>query len=116
MIPYKRKSVEYAQTLRKNMTKEERKLWYTFLRYLPKKFVRQKPIGQYILDFYCFEAKLAIELDGSQHFEEKGERYDEIRDAFLSEQGITVVRYSNLQISREFHAVKADILQRLGLE
>ena len=116
MIPYKQKSVEYARELRKNMTKEERKLWYTFLRYLPKKFMRQKPIGQYILDFYCFDAKMAIELDGSQHFEDKGEHYDIIRDAYLAEQGITVVRYSNLQIAREFEAVKADILQRLGLE
>ncbi len=116
MIRYTQKAVKRARKLRKEMTKEERKLWYTFLRYLPKKFVRQKPIGEYILDFYCFEAKLAIELDGSQHFEEKGERHDEIRDAYLAEQGITVVRYSNLQIAREFKSVKADILLRLGLE
>ncbi len=98
------------------MTKEERKLWYTFLKYLPKKFVRQKPLGQYIVDFYCHEAALAIELDGSQHFEEKGEAYDRQRDAFLQEQGITVLRYSNLQIAREFDSVKADILLHLGLE
>ncbi len=98
------------------MTKEERKLWYTFLRYLPMKFVRQKPLGQYIIDFYCHEAKLAIELDGSQHFDDKGEQYDRMRDAFLEESGITVARYSNLQIAREFNSVKADILLRLGLE
>ena len=116
MIHYKHKLVGYARDLRKAMTKEERKLWYTFLKYLPKKFVRQKPLGQYIVDFYCHEAALAIELDGSQHFEEKGEAYDRQRDAFLQEQGITVLRYSNLQIAREFDSVKADILLHLGLE
>ncbi len=73
-------------------------------------------MGQYILDFYCHEAKLAVELDGSQHFEEQGEEYDKTRDAFLEKSGITVARYSNLQIAREFKSVKADILLRLGLE
>ena len=116
MIYYKQKSVGYAQELRKSMTKEERKLWYTFLKPLPKKFVRQKPLGQYIVDFYCHEKALAIELDGSQHFEEKGEAYDRKRDDFLKEQGVTVLRYSNLQIAREFDSVKADILLHLGLE
>ena len=116
MIPYRHKLVGYARDLRKNQTKEERKLWYTFLRSLPVKFVRQKPIGQYIVDFYCAEAKLAIELDGSQHYEDIGEEYDLQRDRFLREHGIAVARYSNLQIAREYDAVKADILNRLGLE
>ena len=98
------------------MTKEERKLWYTFLRYLPVKVTRQRPMGQYIVDFFCDEAKLAIEVDGSQHYEETGENYDRGRDEFLSENGISVVRYSNYQIVKEFEMVKQDILLRLGLE
>ena len=116
MIHYQHKLVGFARDLRKEQTKEERKLWHTFLKSLPVKFVRQKPIGQYIVDFYCAEAKLAIELDGSQHYEIAGEEYDLQRNRFLNEQGITVARYSNLQIAREYDAVKADILKRLGLE
>ncbi len=116
MIHYQHKLVGYARDLRKSQTKEERKLWHTFLKVLPVKFVRQKPIGQYIVDFYCAEAKLAIELDGSQHYEDAGEGYDAERDRFLNEQGIAVARYSNLQIAREYDSVKADILKRLGLK
>ena len=63
---YNPKLIKNAKTLRKNLTKEERKLWYTFLRYLPVKFVRQKTLGPYIVDFYCAERKLIVELDGSQ--------------------------------------------------
>ncbi len=97
------------------MTKEERKLWYTFLRDLPKRFVRQKVFGYYIADFYCAEAKLVIELDGSQHYEEAGEEHDAIRDEYFSSHGIQVVRYSNYDIEKRYEAVKADIMLRLGL-
>ena len=113
---YRHKLVRYAREMRKNMTEEERKLWYVCLVKLPVKFVRQREFGDYIVDFYCAERKLAIEIDGTQHFETAGEKYDLKSDEFLNRQGITVVRYSNLQIHREFEAVKADILQRLGLE
>ena len=116
MVYYQHRLVGNARELRRNQTKEERKLWYTFLSSLPVKFVRQKPIGQYIVDFYCAEAKLAIELDGSQHYEDMGEEYDLQRDRFLNEQGIMVARYSNLQVARQYQSVKADILKRLGLE
>ena len=113
---YNPKLIQNAKSLRKGMTKEERKLWYTFLRYLPVKFVRQKALGFYIADFYCAEARLAIELDGSQHFEEAGERRDLIRDAFFSAHGIRVVRYSNYDIAMHYDVVKADILKQLGLD
>ena len=66
-----------AQKLRREMTKEERHLWYDFLKDLPATFNRQKVIGNYIADFYCASSKLVIELDGSQHFEEKGVAADE---------------------------------------
>ena len=68
-----------ARTLRKNMTKEERHLWYDFLKMYPVRFLRQKVIDNYIVDFYCHSARLIIELDGSQHYEEKGLLKDKIR-------------------------------------
>jgi len=103
----------FAQELRKNMTKEERKLWYQFLRGLPIQFRRQMVVGDYILDFYCGSKKIAIELDGSQHFEEEGQLRDQKRDAFLYQKGITVLRYSNADVNSRFEGVCEDILQHL---
>ena len=113
---YNPELIKNAKALRKAMTKEERKLWYTFLKYLPCKFVRQKVIGRYIADFYCPEKKLVLELDGSQHFEEKQERYDHERTEFFRENGITVVRFSNYELSKDFEKVKNTILYYLNLE
>ena len=73
---HNKNNVNIAKALRKNMTKEERHLWYDFLRQYPVKFLRQKPLGKYIVDFYSAEAKLIIELDGSQHYENKGIQKD----------------------------------------
>ncbi len=97
--------VPFAKELRKNMTKEERHLWYDFLRDYPIKFLRQKILGKYITDFYCAKAKLVIELDGSQDYEEKGLENDLKRTEFLKEYGIEVVRISNLDINRNFKGV-----------
>lgn len=99
----------YSQKLRKEMTKEERHLWYDFLKSLPVTINRQKVMGNYILDFYCAKAKTAIELDGSQHFEKDGLERDVERDAYLKEQGIKVLRYSNYDVKRNFEAVCKDI-------
>ena len=95
------------------MTTEERRLWYTFLSRHPAKFRRQQIIGSYIVDFYCHSAKLVIEVDGTQHFEEQGRQSDLIRDSYLSSLGITVLRYSNADINRRFDSVCEDILQHL---
>ncbi len=102
-----------AQYLRKNMTKEERHLWYDFLKSLPCGVKRQKPIGQYIVDFYIPSSNIIIELDGSQHYEEKGKENDNLRDKFLSEKGFLVLRYSNRDINQNFEAVCKDILLHL---
>jgi very-short-patch-repair endonuclease len=91
------------------MTKEERHLWYDFLRNLPVPFHRQKVIGSYIVDFYCASANLVIELDGSQHYEEQGIQYDLNRDEFLRRRGLTVKRYSNSDINQRFESVCRDI-------
>ena len=94
-----------ARTLRKNMTKEERHLWYDFLRTYPVKFTRQKVLGKYIADFYSAEAKLIIEVDGSQHYEADGGARDAERTAYLEQYGLTVVRIPNNQVNQEFRAV-----------
>lgn len=108
------KLTAFSQHLRKNMTRQERKLWYDFLKPLPITFHRQKVLGNYILDFYCAEAKLAIELDGSQHYSSHGEQADNKRDAILREFGITVLRYSNKDIDFRFENVCNDILNHLS--
>ena len=97
--------ISNAKSLRKNMTKEERHLWYDFLRTYTVRFRRQAVINKYIADFYCPEAKLIIELDGSQHFEDKGIKYDEQRTAFLEQYGLTVIRIANNLINRQFKEV-----------
>ena len=94
-----------AQTLRKNMTKEDRRLWYEYLRQYTHQFRRQVTFGHYILDFYCAAAKLAIELDGSQHYETDGQQYDEKRDAWLESQGIQVLRFSNTDVLQNLAGV-----------
>ena len=103
-----------AKTLRKNMTKEERHLWYDFLKTLDITFNRQKVIGNYIVDFYCAKAKIVIELDGSQHYEDKGLQTDQKRDNYLNSLGITVLRYSNLDINKNFRGVCLDILNHIS--
>ena len=94
-----------AKELRNNMTKEEKHLWYDFLKDYPVKFRRQKVIGKYIVDFYCDKAKLVIELDGSQHFEEKGIKYDEERTAFLLQYDLKVVRIPNNEVNDNFEGI-----------
>ena len=97
--------VPLAKVLRKNMTKEEKHLWYDFLRSYSVRFARQKVLGKYIADFYCAEAKLVLELDGSGHYTEEGKKYDEERTAFLEGYGITVVRIINSEINKNFDGV-----------
>lgn len=98
-----------AKTLRKNMTKEERHLWYDFLKSLPVMVHRQKVIGNYIVDFYIASANLVIELDGSQHYDAKGQHTDECRDIYLKSLGLTVLRYSNADVNMRFKSVCQDI-------
>ena len=97
--------VPTARMLRKNMTKEEKHLWYDYLRTYPVRFLRQKVLGKYIVDFYCAEAKLVIELDGSQHYEEKGIEYDAERTAYLEKYGLRVIRIENIEINKNFDGI-----------
>ena len=104
-----------AQNLRKNMTKEEKHLWYDFLKTLPVTVNRQKAIGNYIVDFYISTCKIVIEIDGSQHYEKEGVEADMERDKYLNGLGIKVLRYSNSDINRRFESVCEDILEKTNL-
>ena len=110
MLPYNKKLVKNAQNLRKNMTPQERKLWYNFLKDFPVTVHRQHNIGNYIVDFYIAEMKTVIEIDGLQHGDPELAEKDAARDADLAALGITVLRYSNQDINRNFTAVAEDIL------
>ncbi len=103
-----------SKVLRKNMTKEEKHLWYDFLKYLPQTVQRQKVIGKYIVDFYCASANLVIELDGLQHYEKKGQEQDRVRDQYFNGMGIKVLRYSNSDIHDHFDQVCLDILEHIS--
>ena len=94
-----------AQSLRKNMTKEERHLWYDFLKTYPIQFKRQYQIGIYYADFYCYRAKLVVELDGSQHCDPETIEYDRRRTDYLQNQGIFVLRLSNRDVTENFRSV-----------
>ena len=97
--------VPLARQLRKEMTKEERRIWYDFLRTYPVRFSRQKVLGKYIADFYCAEAKLVIELDGSQHYESINAEKDAERTTFLKAYRLTVIRIPNNEVNNIFHGV-----------
>ncbi len=97
--------VPFAKQLRKEMTKEERHLWYDYLRIHPVRFSRQKVLGKYIADFYSAEAKIVIELDGSQHYEDENSEKDTERTAFLESYGLTVIRIPNNEVNRNFRGV-----------
>ena len=101
--------VQNARDLRKNMTREERRLWYDFLRDYSVRFTRQKVLGKYIVDFYCAKAKLIVEVDGPQHFEEQGAAYDRERTAYLAQYGLQVIRIPNNQVMEHFDGVCAYI-------
>jgi len=94
-----------AKELRRDMTPQERKLWYLFLRKYPVKIYKQRIIESFIVDFYCASAKLVIELDGSQHYTEQGQAYDAERSVCLSRYGLKVLRFSNADIDQRFNAV-----------
>ena len=102
---HNKKLVSNANALRKNMTKEERHLWYDYLQSKDVRFIRQKIIGNYIVDFYCAKANLVVELDGSQHYEDKGIDYDAARTEYLEQYGLTVIRIPNNEINHNFDGV-----------
>ena len=98
-----------ARALRCNQTPQENHLWYDFLKSYPIRFRRQRPIGSYIADFYCADAKLIIELDGKQHYTEAGIEHDENRSYVINSYGFEVIRFSNYDINKNFEGVCIEI-------
>ena len=105
-----------AKELRKSMTKQERKLWYLFLRDFPVRFLRQKVIDRYIVDFYCASAKLVVELDGSQHFDCDAILYDNERNSALERFGLSVLRFTNRDIDIYFDSVCSKIYDEVRIK
>lgn len=112
---YNTKLRENARRLRKSMTKQEKRLWYDFLRLSPIKWYKQRVIERYIVDFYCHAAHLVIELDGSQHYTEDGEEYDEIRTEILEQYQLEVLRFPNGEVDRNFEGVCRAIEEKVKL-
>ena len=104
-----------ARALHHDPTPAERKLWFDFLRHLPIRFSRQKPLGSYIADFYCASHRLIIEVDGDSHFSNAGERYDANRTSALESQGLRVIRFTNLEVMQQFEAVCQRICDALKI-
>jgi very-short-patch-repair endonuclease len=104
-LPYNHNLIEFARQMRKNPTPAEKKLWEQYLHDLPVRILRQKPIDRFIVDFYCASIKLAIELDGQQHYTEEGMIYDTERSTILAGYGITVIRFSNQEVMNDFENV-----------
>jgi very-short-patch-repair endonuclease len=112
-VPYRRSLKDPSQTLRRDPTPAERKLWFEFLRDLPLKFTRQKPLGHYIADFYCATRLLVIEVDGDSHFTDRGASYDQARTMALNREGLRVIRFTNADVVERFEGVCTEILQAL---
>ena len=108
-LPYKHNLIVTAKSLRKNMTPQERHLWYDFLKNYPVRFQRQKAIGNFIADFYCHKANLIVEVDGSQHFTKKGCAYDLQRTEQLEEYAVAVIRFSDYDVNTNFYGVCSEI-------
>ena len=105
-----------VRTLRKNMTDSELKLWSRIRRkqIFGLQFYRQRPIGNYIVDFYCPQAQLVLEVDGSQRMHELAGRKDEYRESYLKQQGIKVLKFDNLQVLKQLDAVVDKVYQTVA--
>jgi very-short-patch-repair endonuclease len=104
-LPYNPNLIEKAKELRKNMTSAEKKLWNNYLKTLKIRFLRQRPIDNFIVDFYCANLKLVIEIDGESHFTDEAKYYDEQRTSVLESYGLQVIRFTNEEVFKNFEGV-----------
>ena len=116
MLPYRTELKEFSRKLRSNMTMAEKKLWFRLRKKQMKgiPFTRQKILGSYIVDFYCPQAKLVIELDGGQHYKREGNAKDKIRDNYMMEEGLTVLRISDRDVLKNIDGVVRRIYEILS--
>ena len=115
MLSYNKNLKEYSRVLRRNMTDAERLLWSKMRGKQLKgcQFNRQKPIGNYIVDFYCRKAKLVVEVDGGQHYSYDGTQKDRVRDAYMSQHGLKVLCFSDREIFENIDGVVEAIFRHL---
>jgi len=115
MLPYNGNLKQYSRQLRGNMTDAERRLWAKIRMKQLKgyQFYRQKPIGDYIVDFFCPRAKLVIEIDGSQHLSDEKAEYDRIRDEYMSSLGLRVLRFTNTDVLKRIEGVVESIIENM---
>ncbi len=104
-LPYNRQLVEKAKELRKNMTPAEKRLWYGYLRTFKFRILRQRPIDNFIVDFFCAQLKLVIEVDGESHFTKYGKDYDWERTQILEGYGLKVLRFTNDEVLQDWEGV-----------
>ena len=114
-LPYNQKLITRAKELRKNSTIPEKKLWQEYLRFRKPRFLRQRAINNFIVDFYCASHKLVIEIDGDSHFTEEGQQYDLERTQILEGYGLTVIRFTNDEVMKSFEGVCAEIERLIPL-
>ena len=114
-LQYNRNLKGFSRQLRVNFTDAEKLLWSKIRKKQIKdyQFLRQKPIGNYIVDFYCDKAKLVIEIDGGQHYEDKNIRNDKIREVFLEKQGLRIMRFTNLDVLKNIENVVEKIYREI---
>jgi len=111
-LPYKRKLTQLARKNSNNPTPAEKKVWFEVLcrkQFEGYKFTRQKPLGDYIVDFYCSKLQLVIEIDGDSHAE--NEEYDQGRTNLLKQYGLKVLRYTNRDVMNNIEGVYQDLMQ-----
>jgi very-short-patch-repair endonuclease len=114
VIPYNKNLKEISKNLRGNLTEAERCLWTRLrLKHLGHVFYRQKPIGEYIVDFYCPKARLVVEVDGGQHFTAETAGNDRVRDEYMRSLGLTILRFSNSEVLKNTDSVAGIIHERL---
>ncbi len=104
-IPVNSRLDKYAKNLRKNMTDEEKTLWYNYLNKIYPRFHRQKIIGNYIVDFYCPKLRIVIGIDGVQHYQPQHYENDFVRDEFISKKDITILRFDNSEVKKDYCSV-----------
>jgi len=104
-LNYDKTLIPYAKKLRREMTRQEKHLWYDFLSGYPVRFQRQKTIDRFIADFYCHKAKLIIELDDSRNYTAHGTEYNDEKTAALTDLGLRIIRFSSFDIDKNFDAV-----------
>lgn len=113
-FPYRRDLKSRSQSLRRDPSPAERKLWYEFLRGLPDKFTRQKPLARYVVDFYCSRQRLVIEVDGDSHFTDVAMAKDAARTAAIEGMGIKVLRLTNQEVMQDFEGACGKVLRALS--